>query len=308
MGCTATHVPNKVVRFCQLCRPITNSLKGQNSSSAYDVTGNAQKLDAADPAPGYATSGGGYGRLPNGLPFLPAGQLWGWAPGRMPRRSPEGTARALPAGSDVLLQIHYHKSGKPETDATMIGLYFAKGPVDKQIRSGVVLPARAGLLARPELRIPAGDPNHEVKGSLTIRQDSHLLAVFPHMHWLGKDFLLHAIRPDGSRQSLIRIDDWDFNWQSPYEFVTPVALPKGTKVELLAHFDNSAANPNNPSNPPIEVHWGEQTTDEMCIGFLQLTRDAEHLGNRLPDVVRPASRRATNDALSEEPASEPAKP
>jgi hypothetical protein len=276
--------------------------------SAYDVSGNAQKLDAADPAPGYATSGGGYGRLPNGLPFFPAGQLWGWAPGRMPRRSPEGTARALPAGSDVLLQIHYHKSGKPETDATRIGLYFAKGPVDKQIRSGVVLPARSGLLARPELRIPAGDPNHEVKGSLTIRQDSHLLAVFPHMHWLGKDFLLSAIRPDGSRQSLIRIDDWDFNWQNPYEFVTPVALPKGTKVELLAHFDNSAANPHNPSNPPIEVHWGEQTTDEMCIGFLQLTRDAEHLGNRLPDVVRPASRRATNDALSEEPASEPAKP
>ncbi len=149
--------------------------------------------------PGYATSGGGYGRLPSGLPFFPAGQLWGWAPGRTPRRSPEGTARALPAGADVLLQIHYHKSGKPETDTTAIGLYFAKGPVDKQIRSGVVLPARAGFLGRPELKIPPGDPNHEVKGSLTIRQDSHLLAVFPHMHWLGKDFLLRAIRPDGSR-------------------------------------------------------------------------------------------------------------
>jgi hypothetical protein len=276
--------------------------------SAYDVTGNARKMDAADAAPGYASSGGGYGRLPNGLPFFPAGQLWGWAPGRTPRLSPEGTARALPAGADVLLQIHYHKSGKPETDATAIGLYFAKGPVDKQIRSGMVLPARAGFLGRPELKIPAGDGNHEVKGSLTIRQDSHLLAVFPHMHWLGKDFLLRAIRPDGSHQTLIRIDDWDFNWQNPYEFVTPVALPKGTRVEMLAHFDNSAANPRNPSHPPVEVHWGEQTTDEMCIGFLQLTRDDEHLENRLPDAGRPAIRPAARNPLTEESGPQPVKP
>ena len=124
-----------------------------------------------------------------------------------------------------------------------------------------------------------------------------MLAVFPHMHWLGKDFQLEAVRPDGSRQVLIRIDDWDFNWQNPYEFVKPVALPKGTKVEMVAHFDNSAANPRNPSKPPIEVRWGEQTTDEMCIGFLQLTRDDEHLGNRPPDEVVPAARRASGTAL-----------
>ncbi len=267
--------------------------------AAYDVSGNASKLDAAEPGPGYATSGGGYGRLPSGLPFFPAGQLWGWAPGRTNRWSPEGTARALPAGADVLLQIHYHKSGKPETDATAIGLYFARGPVDKQIRSGVVLPARAGFLGRPELKIPPGDANHEVTGSLTIRQDSHLLAVFPHMHWLGKDFRLRAVRPDGSKQALIRIDDWDFNWQNPYEFVTPVALPRGTRVEMLAHFNNSVGNPRNPSNPPVEVHWGEQTTDEMCIGFLQLTRDDEHLGNRPPDTVRLPIRPAAKNAVNE---------
>jgi hypothetical protein len=254
--------------------------------AAYDVTGNARKMDADDPAPGYATSGGGYGRLPSGLPFLPSGQLWGWAPGRIPQLSPEGTARSLPAGADVLLQIHYHKSGKPEEDATVMGLYFAKGPVDKRIRSGIVLPQRAGFSLRPELQIPPGDAYHEVKGSLTIRQDSHLLAVFPHMHLLGKDFVLRATRPDGSQQTLIRIDDWDFNWQNPYEFVTPVALPRGTRIEMTAHFDNSAENPRNPSHPPIEVHWGEQTTDEMCIGFLQLTRDDEHLGNRPPGASR----------------------
>ena len=276
--------------------------------AAYDVTGNARKIDAAESGPGYATSGGGYGQLPNGLPFFPSGQLWGWAPGRTPRLSPEGTARSLPAGADVLLQIHYHKSGKPEEDATVMGLYFAKGPVEKQIRSGLVLPERARFSLRPELRIPPGVDHHEVKGSLTIRQDSHLLAVFPHMHLLGRDFVLRANRPDGSRQTLIRIDDWDFNWQNPYEFETPVALPKGTRIEMTAHFDNSAGNPRNPSHPPIEVHWGEQTTDEMCIAFLQLTRDDEHLGNRPPESGRPAIRRTVRGALGEESSGEPAKP
>jgi hypothetical protein len=106
------------------------------------------------------------------------------------------------------------------------------------------------------------------------------------MHWLGKDFLLEAIRPDGARVSLIKIDRWDFNWQGIYEFVKPVALPQGSRIEMLAHFDNSKDNPRNPSTPPVEVHWGEETTDEMCIGFLQLTRDDEYLRNRPPANFR----------------------
>jgi hypothetical protein len=122
--------------------------------AAYDVTGNARKLDAADPDTGYATSGGGYGRLPNGLQYFPSGQLWGWAPGRRPYWSPPGTARALPAGADVLIHVHYHKSGKPETEASPIALYFAKDPVDKRIHSALVTPPRAGLIGRPNLRIP----------------------------------------------------------------------------------------------------------------------------------------------------------
>lgn len=273
--------------------------------AAYDVTGNARKLDAVDKDSGYETSGGGYGRLPSGLPFLPSGQLWGWAPGRRPNFSPDGTARALPAGADVLLQVHYHKSGKPETDATTIGLYFAKGPVDKQIRSAVVMPPRPGFLSKPELRIPAGDAHHEVKGQMTIREDSHLLAIFPHMHLLGRDFLLTAVTPDGSRRPLIKIDDWDFNWQTPYEFLEPVALPKGTRIEMLAHFDNSPGNLRNPSKPPVEVTWGEETTDEMCIGFMQLTRDAEHLKNRPPDAARPGIFRRRGNALEDEPGGRP---
>jgi hypothetical protein len=252
--------------------------------SAFDVTGRAKSLDQADPKPGYKTFVG-YGQLPNGLPFLPSGNLGGWAPGKMPNHLPKGVGRYLPAHADVLLQVHYHKNGKPETDASQIGLYFAKGPIQKQLKGGMVLPPRPGLLARPELRIPSGDANYEVKGRWTAGFDAHLLAVIPHMHWLGKNFLLQAVLPGGARQTLLKVDHWDFNWQDTYEFTTPVALPKGSRLEMLAHFDNSAANPRNPSQPPIEVRWGEQTTDEMCIGFLQLTRDDEHLESRSPGAT-----------------------
>jgi hypothetical protein len=249
--------------------------------SAFDVTSRARALDAADLGSGYKTFVG-YGRLKSGLPFIPSGGLGGWAPGKMPRPLPEGIGRYLPAAADVLLQVHYHKSGKSETDASEIGLYYAKGRIDKHLQRALVTPPRAGLLRRPELRIPPGDPNYRVAGSWRVPQAIHLVGVLPHMHWLGKDFLLTAVRPDGSRTTLLKVDHWDFNWQDTYDFVSPVALAPGTRIEMLAHFDNSEENPKNPSHPPIEVQWGEQTTDEMCIGFLLYSRDEEHLGNKPP--------------------------
>lgn len=249
--------------------------------AAFDVTGQARKKDEADPGPGYKAFGG--------FGIFPSGGLSGWAPGKRPQALPEGVGRYLPAAADVLLQIHYHKSGKAESDATSIGLYFARGPIDKQVRGGAVFPPRPTLFSRPSLRIPAGDDNYVVTGTWTVAYDAHLTAVAPHMHWIGKDFLLTAVRPDGSKTTLIRIDDWSFNWQGTYDLVAPVAVPAGTKIEMLAHFDNSARNADNPNQPPRDMRWGEQTTDEMCIGFLQLTRDDEHLHNRPPArFVRPA--------------------
>jgi mono/diheme cytochrome c family protein len=242
--------------------------------AAFDTTGQARAKDAEDDEPGYR-SFGGFG-------ILPAGSLGGWAPGKSPRATPEGVGRYIPAGADVLLQIHYNKSGKPEDDATSIGLYFAKGPVDKLVRGAAVRPDLPMERFRPRMTIPAGDPNYQVQGTWTAPVDIHLNAVVPHMHWLGKDFKLTSVAPDGTRKTLIQVDKWDFNWQDTYEFTTPTALPKGTRIELSAHFDNSASNPANPTKPPIEVHWGEQTEDEMCIGFLQYTRDGEHLKNNPP--------------------------
>ncbi len=242
--------------------------------AAFDIGGRAQKLDQADPGPGYRVFGG-YG-------LIPSGGLSGWAPGKRPQYLPDGEGRYLPAGADVLLQIHYHKSGKVESDQSAIGLYYATAPVEKQVRGSMVLPPRKNFLGRPDLHIPAGAERHEVTGSMEVPTDVHLSGVSPHMHWIGKDFLLKAIRPDGTTVTLVRIDQWNFNWQGTYDFVKPVALPKGTRVEMVAHFDNSADNPANPSAPPREVGWGEQTTDEMCIGFLQWTLDDEQLHNQPP--------------------------
>lgn len=242
--------------------------------SALDTSGRARSLDEDDPKSGYAVFGG--------FGMLPTAGLGGWAPGKAPRHLPEGVGRWVPAQSDVLIQVHYHKSGKVERDATSIGLYFAKQPIDKQLVPGAIFPPRQGLSLRPNLIIPAGEPRHEVRGSSTIREDVHLLAVVPHMHYLGKDFRMVARRPDGSEQVLIQVDDWNFNWQDTYEFVEPVALPKGTVIDMIAHFDNSAENPFNPAAPPVTVTWGEQTTNEMCIGFLQATYDHEHLDNQPP--------------------------
>jgi hypothetical protein len=250
--------------------------------SAFDTGGRARKLDEADPGPGYKVFGG-YG-------LIPSGSLGGWAPGKQAHYLADGLGRYLPAGADVLMQVHYHKNGKPEADKSSIGLYYAKAPVDKQVRGGMVVPPRKNLLSRPDLLIPAGEANHEVTGSLEIQNDVHLTAVTPHMHWIGKDFLLKATRPDGSTTTLIRIDQWNFNWQGAYDFATPVALPKGTKIEMTAHFDNTSKNPYNPSSPPKDIRWGEQTTDEMCIGFLQWTIDREHLNNQPPLPALPRLR------------------
>jgi hypothetical protein len=253
--------------------------------AAFDKTGEGRKRDESDPSPGYA-SFAGFG-IPGGA-LVPAmaqgrfGGLSGWAPGKAARPLPAGVGRYIPAGADVLLQVHYHRSGKVEKDASAIGLYFAQANIDKQVRGAAVMPPRPRAFSRPTLNIPAGDPNYEVTGTLKLAYDAHLIAVVPHMHWLGKDFRLTATRPDGVHVPLIRVDRWDFNWQDTYEFVAPVGLPTGTRIDMVAHFDNSAGNPSNPNHPPINVSWGEQTSNEMCIGFLQLTRDEERLANRPP--------------------------
>ncbi len=226
-----------------------------------DTSGQARKKDAADAGPGY-TSFGGPG-------FTPVGTLGGWAPGNLPRRLPQGVGSRLPKGADIVLQVHYHRSGKEEIDRSKIGLYFCEGPVDKELR---ILP-----LAPLILSIPPGEKNHEVKASFPSPIDATVLSIAPHMHLLARDMTVWATLPDGTRKDLVRVPDWDFNWQTTYTFKEPVKIPAGSMISLVAHYDNSTDNPRNPSNPPRLTGWGEETRDEMCIAFFGFTIDAEHL-------------------------------
>ena len=235
--------------------------------SYIDTTSAADALDRADPGPGYTCFGG-----PG---FLPAGGLGGWAPGVQPRVMTAGVGMLLPKGANVVVQMHYNNSA-PESriDRTRIGLHFAKGPIDKRQR-GIAVLNRA-------FTIPAGASRYEVRASWTVPPgwDLHADTITPHMHLLGREMKVTATYPDGAVRPLIHIDDWDFNWQGSYTFAQPVPLPAGTRIDMVAVFDNSADNLRQPSRPPRPVSWGEGTTDEMAIVFLGITADREHVGWR----------------------------
>lgn len=220
-----------------------------------DTTGRARQLDAADPKPGYEASGGWPG-------FVPAGMLGGWAPGFSPSVLPPGTGYRLPKGADVVLQIHYYRTGKPEKDRTRVGIYLEKSPNPK--------PVGIAWLINPVFRIPAGAERHEVRAMWIAPRDVEVVAITPHMHLLGREMKVEAELPDGSKQVLIWINDWDFKWQDTYHYKTPVKLPRGTRVTVYAYYDNSEKNPNNPNKPPKDVTWGERTQDEMCLVFLHI--------------------------------------
>ncbi len=228
-----------------------------------DTSGTARKLEAEvhDGNPGY-TSFGGPG-------FNPAGALGGWVPGFETVRYATGTGIELPAHADIVIQVHYHKDGKPETDQTSVGLYFRRSPVKQLVRD---LP-----IVDPFLSIPPGDADYTASASVTIPDNVHVISVLPHMHLLGHSMLVEAHLPDGTTKTLVDVPNYDFNWQTAYTFKVPVALPAGTVVQLTAQYNNSDSNPRNPNVPPKRVWWGEQTTDEMCIAFLAYTADDENL-------------------------------
>jgi mono/diheme cytochrome c family protein len=231
----------------------------------FDLSGKSAELDGKETEPGYTVPGVGIG-----IPQEQTVWVAGWAPGNTPGFLPTGTAFKIPAGAKLVLQVHYHKNGKQELDRSQVGLHFAQGRVDKTMRVWALI--NAGFDLKPGLA------HQEVRQSLVLPVDVHVWSVSPHMHMLGRMMKMTATLPDGTHQPMVLVNDWDFNWQETYRYKEPLTLPKGTKIDLVALFDNSEQNPRQPTHPPKEVFWGEQTTDEMCIGFFVVTLDQEHLG------------------------------
>ncbi len=188
------------------------------------------------------------------------GWVCGTAPGDMPLVLPPGVALKIPAGSTLVWQMHYTPTGKDEVDRSQIALKLYKEPT----------PPRSWVQKLPvvnsKFEIPPGATHHQVESEHTFDRDVLLLSFMPHMHVRGKDFLYEAIYPDGRRETLLSVPRYDFNWQSSYRLASPVRLPAGTKLHCTAHFDNSPDNPANP-DPTIAVRWGEQTFEEMMIGY-----------------------------------------
>lgn len=227
-----------------------------------------------------------------GVPYVPKkgegdGQasdfLVGYAPGAPAQILRPGQAKLIKAGSDIVLQMHYTANGKAGKDRSRIGLVFAS---EKPTQRVLTLAA-----ANPKFVIPPGNPNYQVDSKIQLQEDATLTGLLPHMHLRGKDFEFRAVYPTGEKEVLLKVPHYSFSWQLWYELDKPKLLPAGTIIECTAHFDNSANNPANP-DPTKEVRFGEQSWDEMMIGFFDVAVDV----NKGPmDLMRPKKKANSDD-------------
>jgi hypothetical protein len=218
--------------------------------------GSMKDYDGKDGKPGFT------GMIPvAGASLQPGGGgLGGWAVGTTPAFLAGGMSVSLPKGSDFVLEMHFHPTGKPETERSLVGLYFAEKAPERRLMT-IGVPALFGV--GNGIEIPSGEKNYAIQDSTILAADVQALGVAAHAHYLGKEFKATATLPDGTVQPLVWIRNWDFNWQEQYTYKRPLLLPKGTRIDVSISWDNSTANPRNPSRPPQRVLWGEQTFDEM---------------------------------------------
>jgi hypothetical protein len=189
-------------------------------------------------------------------------QLIGWEPGYQPMPWLPDGAKQIRAGSDIVFEMHYSPNGKAVTDYSEFGLYFADGPPKERVLA-------IDTLRDLDLAIPAGAPDYASHASMTLAMPVKFVSIQPHMHHRGKSMEVRAVYPDGRTRVLVQVPKYDFNWQTTYSLRDPIVLPAGTRLESVAHFDNSVNNTENPDAAAV-VHWGDMTTDEMHIAFLEL--------------------------------------
>jgi hypothetical protein len=228
-----------------------------------DFTGQARKLDAADPEPGWAAD-------PNGIGVEGASILGLWSPGKTAQFLPKDVARLLPAGADLVLQVHYHPAGKPQIDRPRIALYFGRRPSRFY---GLMFVMGGGFPP-----IPAGAAAHKVRLMHRFPGDFELTSIQPHMHRLGKELRATLTRPDGTRSDLVWVKHWDFRWQESYRYRRAIHIPAGSKLEIGAVFDNSEQNPRKFNRPPRDISPGNSTSQEMASVILEgVSADATYL-------------------------------
>jgi tetratricopeptide (TPR) repeat protein len=237
-----------------------------------DPTPGSRRLDEEDPSPGYD------GLIARSA-IYPDGHFLGWTPGQVAPLLPRDLAWRLERYTDLVVELHMQPSGKPERVAPSVGLYFGN---EAPTRTPSML-----RLGRQNIDIPAGEASYVVTDSYVLPVDVELQALQPHAHYRLRQARGEATLPDGSTRPLITIENWDFRWQHVYRFVTPVRLPKGTTLSMRYAYDNSAANPRNPQQPPARARWGQRSSDEMGDLWVQvLTRDDGELA-RLNGDFRP---------------------
>ncbi len=237
---------DKYVKAAQV-RP-SNKRVAHHGVPILDGSGTARKLAQKHGGDHYPNFGG-----PG---FIPRGFLPGYAPGQITRIDPaDNRGITLGKGQDIVLQMHYHPTGKEETDQPQIGLYFT----DKKPERNVNVIA----MANNDVHIPAGTAGYRRADAFKLPADFEVRDVWGHMHMIGRDMHVWAELPDGKTKELIHIPDWDFNWQDTYRYQKPFVLPKGTVVKAEWTWENTAANPRNPFSPPKLITWGEGSTDEM---------------------------------------------
>jgi thiol-disulfide isomerase/thioredoxin len=252
------------------------------------------------------------------LYYIPPGErnprfLVGYAPGDLSVRYEEGMAKRLPAHSKIFFELHYTPIGQIRTDRTRVGLVFAK-PEEKITKEAIVREAIAEDFAKRRVFIPAGDSNFALAAEAKFPRPMKLIAFMPHMHLRGKDFLYKLVDPSGGERVLLSVPAFDYAWQSYYWLKEPIDVEAGSRLVVEAHYDNSAANPANP-DPTSKVYWGDQTFEEMMIGFYEVIEDADRprpaaspkpaenqaVGNFLRKVLGNPKPAGTQNAVAAEP-------